>query len=119
MEEQNRGSQDPREPGPAPGEKKGFEEKLDEMADKVSQTVSEGVKRLEETVKTIKGRPELSEGRLKTFFTSPLGGLIVVIIGVLWFFNAVGLFENKVLPVILIAIGIYMIFKFKSDQPGR
>jgi uncharacterized membrane protein len=108
-----------RDPGTPPGGKKNFEEKLDEIADEVSKTVSEGVKRLEETVSSIKERPEISESKIRTFFTSPMGGLVVLIIGVLWFFNAVGLFDNKVLPVILIAVGIYMIFKFKSDHPGR
>jgi uncharacterized membrane protein len=110
---------EPREPGAPPGGKKNFEEKLDEIADEVSKTVSEGVKRLEETVSNLKDRPEVSESKIRTFFTSPMGGLVVVVIGVLWFFNAVGLFDNKVLPVILIAVGIYMIFKFKSDRQGR
>lgn len=110
------GSRDPSTP---PGEKKDFEEKLDEIADEVSKTVSEGVKRLEETVSSIKERPEISEGKVKSFFTSPMGGLVVLVIGLLWFFNAVGLFDNKVLPVILIAIGIYMMVKFNSDRPER
>jgi len=108
-----------RDPGTPPGGKKDFEEKLDEIADEVSKTVSEGVKRLEETVSTIKGRPEISEGKIKAFFTSPMGGLVVLVIGVLWFFNAVGLFDNKVLPVILIAVGVYMMVKFNSDRPER
>lgn len=108
-----------RDPGTPPGGKKDFEEKLDQIADEVSKTVSDGVKRVEETVSNIKTRPEISEGRIKTFFTSPMGGLVVLVIGLLWFFNAVGLFDNKVLPVILIAVGIYMMVKFSSDRPER
>jgi hypothetical protein len=119
MEERNYGGYEPREPGPPPGARREFEEKLDEIADKVSQTVSDGVKRLEDTVSNIQARPEINESKIKSIFTSPMGGLIVVIIGVLWFFNAVGLFDNKVLPVILIAVGIYMIAKFNSDRPRR
>jgi len=119
MEERDYGSYEPREPGPGPEGKKDFEQKLDEVADKVSQTVSEGVRRLEDTVSSIKSRPEVSESKIRDLFTSPLGGLIVLAIGLLWFFNAVGLFDNKVLPVILIAVGIYMMVKFNSSDPRR
>lgn len=118
MEERNYGGYEPRDPD-TPGARRQFEQKLDEIADRVSQTVSEGVKRLEDTVSNIQARPGFSESKIKSLFTSPLGGLIAVIIGVLWFFNAVGLFDNKVLPIILIAVGIYMMVKFKSDRPAR
>ena len=119
MEERNYGSYEPREPGPGPEGKKDFEQKLDEVADKVSQTVSEGVRRLEDTVSSMQKRPEVSESKIRDLFSSPLGGLIVIAAGLLWFFNAVGLFDNKVLPVILIAVGIYMMVKANSNEPRR
>jgi hypothetical protein len=110
--------QEARGPGdPSPGGKKEFESKLDEVADRVSRTVSEGVKRLEEAASHIEQRPEISEGRVKKFFTSPMGGLVVTMIGVLWFFNAVGLFRSWIVALIVTGIGIYMIYRFRSDEP--
>lgn len=94
-----------------------MEAKLDEVADRVSRTVSEGVKRVEEVAANIKQRPEFSQGRVKRFFTSPLGGLVVTIIGVLWFFNAVGLFRSWIVALIVTGIGIYMIYRFRSEDP--
>jgi hypothetical protein len=117
MEERDYGGYEPRPSGPPPGAKKDFEEKLDDVAEKVSQTVSEGVKRLEEAASKIKDRPEFTEGRVKTFFTSPMGGVVVTLIGVLWFFNAVGLFKNWVLALVVMGVGIYMIYRFKSEDP--
>lgn len=109
------------EPGeprtPPPSGKKDFEEKLDEVAEKVSKTVSEGVRRLEEAAENIKQRPEISQGRVKRFLASSMGGLVVTIIGVLWFFNAVGLFRSWVIGLIVTGIGIYMIYRFRSDEP--
>ena len=119
MEERNYGSYEPREPGPGPGGKKDFEDKLDEIADKVSQTVSDGVRRLEDTVSNMQKQPEVSEGKIRDLFSSPLGGLIVIAAGLLWFFNAVGLFDNKILPVILIAVGIYMMVRANSSGARR
>jgi hypothetical protein len=109
---------EPRDPHTPPqGGKRDFEEKLEEVAERVSKTVSEGVKRLEEAAANIGQCPEFSEGRVKRFFTSSLGGLVVTIIGILWFFNAVGLFQNWVVALIVTGIGIYMIFRFRSDAP--
>lgn len=101
---------------PPPGGKKDFESRLDEIADRVSKTVSEGVKRLEEAASHVE-HPEISEGRVKRFFTSPMGGLVITAIGILWFFNAVGLFRSWILGLIVAGIGIYMIYRFRSDEP--
>lgn len=110
--------EEPTEPRtPPPSGKRDFEAKLDEVAERVSQTVSDGVKRLEEAAERVKQSPEFSQGRAKKFFTSPLGGLVVTIIGVLWFFNAVGLFQSWPVALVVIGVGIYMIYRFRSDEP--
>ena len=116
-QEGSHGSQEPGAPGPPPGARRDFEEKLDDIASKVSQTVSEGVKRLEEAASRIKERPEFYELKSKDFFSSPMGGVVVTIIGILWFFNAVGFFKNWVLALMVTAIGVYMIYKSKSREP--
>ncbi len=117
MEERDYENSEGRGPETPPGARLHFEEKLDEIAEKVSQTVSDGVKRLEDAASRIKERPEFFESKTKNFFKSPMGGIVVTIIGVLWFFNAVGLFKNWVLALVVTGAGIYMIYRFKSDQP--
>jgi hypothetical protein len=102
------------ETGPPPRQKKGLEDKLDEFADKFSKTMSDGVKRMESAFQNIKD-DSATRGKIKGFFTSSHGGAVLVVIGVLWFFYAVGLFDNPVFPIILIVIGIYLMLRYKSD----
>ena len=117
MEERDYPGYERRGPETPPGARPQFEEKLDEIAEKVSQSVSEGVKRLEDAASRIKERPEFYEGKTRSFFASPLGGIVVTLIGILWFFNAVGLFRNWVIALVVTGVGIWMIYRFRPDKP--
>jgi hypothetical protein len=103
-----------KEGGTSPPPKKGMEEKLDEVADKFSKTMSEGVKRMESAFQNIRD-DAATRGKIKGFFTSSTGGAVLIVVGVLWFFYAVGLFNQPVFPIILIVIGVYLMLRYKSD----
>lgn len=100
-------------------QKKGLEDKLDDFADKFSHAMSEGVKRMEsafdKSVKGITENPDLSRGRIKGFFSSSAGGGILIIVGIVWFFYAIGLLSNPVFPALLIVVGFYIIHRSKKD----
>jgi hypothetical protein len=100
---------------PKESAKKRLEDRLDDVVDKFSKTMSDGVKRLESVFEDIKERPEVSKGKIKGFFRSSTGGSVLVIIGVVWLFYAIGLLGNPIFPIILIVIGIYLMQRYKSD----
>lgn len=95
--------------------KKRFEDRLDDVVDKFSKTMSDGIKRLESVFEDIKERPEVSKGKIKGLFRSSTGGSVLVIIGVVWLFYALGLLGNPIFPIILIVVGIYLMQRYKSD----
>ena len=95
-------------------DQKGFEKKLDEVTEKFSNTVSESIKRVEETFEkgkeSLKSHPETTS-RWKHLAISPSGGMIIVLIGILWLLYTFGVFEIKLFPILLILIGLYLIFR--------
>lgn len=124
-ENEGLGAQEPQEEGLGAGEpgpeggpsakpKKGMEEKLDEIADRFSKTMSEGIKRMESAFQTIRTDAE-TRGKIKGFFRSSTGGAVLIVIGVLWFFYTVGLFDQPIFPLIVILIGVYLMFRYKSE----
>ena len=106
---------EPMEPGGTPGAKKRLEEKIDDVADKFAKTMSDGVKRIESVLEDIKNRPDMPRGKIKGFFTSSTGGTVLLIVGIVWLLFTLGWFEWKGFPIILIAAGIYLMVRYKSD----
>jgi hypothetical protein len=106
--------------GPSTGESKhGIEDKLDGFADRFSHAMTDGVKRLEEAfdrgMKSLKDRPDITSGRVKGFFTSSTGGAVLVIVGFVWFFYAVGLLGQPIFPILMIILGIYLMYRYRSE----
>jgi hypothetical protein len=114
METKGPQDQDPKGPEQEPKPKDGFDEKLDEVADKVSKTMSEGVKRLESAFESVKDNPEETKGKVKNFFKTSTGGTVILIIGILWLFLSQGWLTFPLFPVIVIGIGIYLMYRYKS-----
>lgn len=81
--------------------------------------MSDGVKKMEDAFEkgmdNIKSNPKFQEGRLRGFFTSSAGGAILVIVGVVWFAYAVGLLSNWIIPLLIIALGAYLMHRYKTD----
>ena len=100
--------------------KKGMEEKLDEFADRFSKAVTDGVKRMEgafeKGVHDIRDNPSFSKSRVRGFFTSSTGGSVLVVIGFVWLFYAVGLLDKPVFPALLIILGFYIMHRYKSED---
>lgn len=101
-------------------EKKSFEAKLDAFADKFSHALSDGVKRMESAFEKgreeIRDNPNFSKSRVRGFFTSSAGGSILVVIGFIWLFYAVGLLDKPVFPALLIILGFYIMHRYKSQD---
>ena len=101
-------------------DKKGVEERLDEFADRFSNAVGEGVKRLESAfekgMKDIKDNPQFSKSKVRGFFTSSAGGSVLVVIGFVWLFYAIGLLDNPVFPALMIIVGFYLMHRYKSED---
>jgi len=114
-EKEGLGAQEPeQEEHTSPPPKKGLEEKMDEVADKFSKTVSDGVKRMEAAFQNVKTDAE-TRGKVKGFFTSSTGGVVLIIFGIVWLLHTLGFFAQPVLPIILIVIGVYLMLRYKSD----
>ena len=96
------------------------EDRLDDFADRFSRAMSDGVKKMEDAFEkgmdNIKSNPKFQEGRLRGFFTSSAGGAILVIVGVVWFAYAVGLLSNWLIPLLIIALGAYLMHRYKADS---
>ena len=102
------------------GTKRNVEDRLDDFADKFSHAMSEGVKRMEEAFdrgmeNLKKQNPNLSQGKIKNFFLSSTGGAVLLLLGFVWLFYAVGLLDNKFLPILLIVLGFYLMYRSKSS----
>ena len=107
-------------PGDDSDSEKGVEDKLDDFADRFSNAVTEGVKRMESAfekgVNEIRDNPQFSKSRVRGFFTSSAGGSILVVIGFIWLFYAVGLLDKPVFPALLIILGFYLMHRYKSEE---
>jgi hypothetical protein len=114
-ENEGLGAQEPeKEEATSPPPKKGMEEKMDEVADKFSKTMSEGVKRMEAAFQNIKDDAE-TRSKVKGFFASSTGGVVLIVFGIVWLLHTLGFFATPVLPIILIVIGIYLMLRYKTD----
>jgi len=106
------------EEAPSSGEKKNIEDKLDDFADRFSKAVTDGAKRMEDAfdkgIKGIKENPNITSGKVKGFFTSSTGGAVLIIIGFVWFFYTVGLFDQPIIPILMIVLGFYLMRRYRS-----
>jgi hypothetical protein len=105
---------------PSTGEsKQSVEDKLDGFADRFSKAMTDGVKRMEDAfdrgMKSLKDHPDITSGRVKGFFRSSTGGSVLVIVGFVWFFYAVGLLDNALFPILVIILGIYLMYRYRSE----
>jgi hypothetical protein len=66
-------------------------------------------------MKSIKDKPEHTSGRVKGFFRSSTGGAALIIVGFVWFFYAVGLLENPYLPIFMIILGVYLMYRYRTQ----
>jgi hypothetical protein len=107
----------PSEPG-GTRPKRHIEDRLDDLADRFSKVMSEGARRMEDAldkgVQAVKENPDIAGGRVKTFFKSPTGGAVLVIVGLVWFFYTVGLFDKPIFPILLIVVGLYLMYRSKK-----
>lgn len=105
---------------PSTGEsKQSVEDKLDGFADRFSKAMTDGVKRMEDAfdrgMQSLKDHPDITSGRVKGFFTSSTGGAVLVIVGFVWFFYAVGLLGQPIFPILVIILGIYLMYRYRSE----
>ena len=97
-------------------DQKEFEDKLDEYANKLSGAVSDGVTRMEEAFE--RHKQKISEREKSSerdpMRGSPKMGVILLVIGLLWLLNSVGVFSQPIFPVIMIIVGIFFIARNRS-----
>ena len=98
--------------------KRNTEEKLDEIADKFSSAMSEGVKKMEEAFDKasdrVKSNPQLSADRIKGFFGTASGAGVLIIVGISWFLYTIGFFSHWIFPILLVAFGIFLLYRQKG-----
>jgi hypothetical protein len=98
-----------------PTGKKGAEDKLDDFADRVSKTISDGVKRVEDAFErskhSFREHSSISGGRWKGWISSPSGGAVLILVGFIWFFYAIGLLDQPIFPILLIILGFYFLLR--------
>ena len=100
------------------GRRKNVEEKLDDFAERFSRAMSDGVKRMESAfdrgMENLKNNPNTAPRRVGGFFTSSIGGAVLIVIGFVWFFYAVGWLDNPLFPVLVIILGFYLMRRYKD-----
>jgi hypothetical protein len=98
--------------------KRNVEDKLDDLADRFSKAMTEGVKRMEDAfgkgMQAVKDNPNLASGKVKGFFRSSTGGAVLVVIGFVWFFYAIGLLGQPIVPILVIILGFYLMYRYKG-----
>ena len=108
-------------PSGGPESKKGIEDRLDDMADRFSRAMTEGAKRLEDAfdkgMKTFR-ESDRGSGRVKGFFSSSHGGAFLIVVGAVWFFYTIGLFKQPIFPLLMIAIGAYLMYRYREKGEG-
>ena len=81
--------------------------------------MGEGVKRMEgafeKGIKSVRENPELSRAKIKGFFGSSTGGGILVIVGFVWLFYALGLLSMPLFPILVIFMGLYVLYRSRKD----
>ena len=121
-EEKAKTEEDPKASDEAAGSeqaKRNVEDKLDDFATRFSKAMTDGVKRMEDAfdkgVKAVRDNPNVASGKVRGFFTSSSSGSILVIVGFVWFFYAVGLLGQPVFPILMILLGIYLMYKYRNQ----
>ena len=100
---------------------KNVEDKLDDLATRFSKAMTDGVKRMEQAfergMENVKSNQNIGAQttRVKSFFKSSTGGAILIVIGFVWFFYAVGLLDNPIFPIIVIVLGFYLMQRYKNQ----
>lgn len=99
--------------------KKHFEERLDDIGDRFSRAMMDGVKRLEEAfdkgMQSLSENPDVKSGKVKGFIASSSGGTVLVVIGFVWFFYAVGLLDKPIFPILMIVLGFYLMYRDRRN----
>jgi hypothetical protein len=101
--------------------KKSVEDKLDDLADRFSRGMTDGVKRMEAAfdrgMENLKNDPNIGSQttRVKSFFKSSTGGVVLILIGFVWFFYTIGWFDSPVFPILLIILGFYLMQRYKNE----
>jgi len=93
-----------------------FENRLDGFADKMSRTVADGVTKMEEAFDKGKANVKADmegEGEKRRLASSPRMGLLLVAAGLLWLLHSLGLFSQPVFPIMVVAVGIYLILRHR------
>jgi hypothetical protein len=102
------------------GEKKSVEDRLDDVAERFSRVMSDGVKRMEGAfergMENLKRDEAFGEKTTKVthFFQSSTGGVVLILLGFVWFFYTIGWFDSPIFPILLIVIGFFMMQKYRS-----
>jgi hypothetical protein len=93
---------------------KHFEKRLDEIGEKVEQRGEEFGRRVEEKAKSIHkdfaGKGHNGHGLF--------WGIVLIALGLLWLGNNLGWFYYDIpwFPVVMIAVGIYMILRYRESE---
>lgn len=101
--------------------KKSVEDKLDDLAERFSRGMTDGVKRMEAAfdrgMENLKSDPNIGSQttKVKSFFKSSTGGVVLILIGFVWFFYTIGWFDSPVFPILLIILGFYLMQRYKNE----
>jgi len=96
-------------------DQKDWEERLDRYADRTAQAVKKGVGILEDAFEKSKetivnetsSQPGAEPGAARK--GSPRLGLAMVVVGLVWLLNTLGVLDQPILPILLIILGVYFV----------
>ncbi|MDH3198656.1 MAG: hypothetical protein OEO21_10495 [Candidatus Krumholzibacteria bacterium] len=99
-------------------EQKDYEARMDRYAQRFTDAVSDGVKRVEEAFD--KGKENLREDiksaqGVEGIKGSPRMGLALVGVGVVWLLLSLGILQHTIVPIIVIAVGLYYIVRSRRS----